>query len=687
MRPTRTSVPDADDVVERIPLHGRLARVVDHAKELRPRESRRALRLGHVGDPLVLEGAVDVVGAEVERDRRGLLAEHDPVGLDVGEVVEQEPRGGDRAEGVCGRRLPRHELRVADLIDEGDEGQKPPRSILLGPEPEKVVHPLRQGFDVAEQHGRVGGDAERVGEPVDLAPAVRVGLAGIGEGLGDPPGEDLRAAAGQGVEPRRLQALERLLRLDLPAPPEVVDLGRGERLDLHRGARGVDGLDQPLIVLERPIRVVPAHDVHLGHSVLDHSEHILDRVLEGAGPTWLAREVAEAARQHADVGGVDVAVDHEVDAVAVQPCLDVIGEPPEPEQVAGLEQGEPVVPRKALPRADLRADPVESGVGETHGASLAECSGRTLRMVRSGRVACQEPASDQNFGYRSQACRPKVTVTNSSGEVAVTRSSLREYAAVQRLRYQQAPSRAEKHRLLDEVVAVTGIHRKAAIRMLRRAPRPRPRPGPGGRPREYGPEVAAAATVLWEAAGRIGAHRLHPFVPELLARLVQCDELTVLPAVEKQLRRASAATLKRLLAPARAQYPPRGATLTHPGPVLKHEIPIRTFAEWDDVRPGFLEIDLVGHCGSSTEGFFLYTLCAVDIATAWIELEATWGKYQDRVGGAVDHIRRRLPMPLRGLDSDNGSEFINRGLLDYCRRHAITFTRSRAWKKNDSAHV
>ena len=105
------------------------------------------------------------------------------------------------------------------------------------------------------------------------------------------------------------------------------------------------------------------------------------------------------------------------------------------------------------------------------------------------------------------------------------------------------------------------------------------------------------------------------------------------------------------------------------------------------MRPGFLEIDLVAHCGSSTQGFFLCTLCAVDIATAWIELEAVWGKYQDRVGGAVDRIRQRLPMPLLGLDSDNGSEFINRGLLDYCRRHAITFTRSRAWKKNDNAHV
>ncbi len=100
-----------------------------------------------------------------------------------------------------------------------------------------------------------------------------------------------------------------------------------------------------------------------------------------------------------------------------------------------------------------------------------------------------------------------------------------------------------------------------------------------------------------------------------------------------------------------------------------------------------MEVDLVAHGGSSTQGFYLYTLCAVDIATAWVELDAVWGKGQVRVGGAVDHVRTRLPMPLVGLDSDNGSEFINRSLVDYCRRYAITFTRSRAWKKNDSAHV
>lgn len=268
----------------------------------------------------------------------------------------------------------------------------------------------------------------------------------------------------------------------------------------------------------------------------------------------------------------------------------------------------------------------------------------------------------------------------------MTRASLREYAAKQRERYEEA-SRAEKHRLLDEVVAVTGIHRKAAIRLLRHPPQPRTAPGPGGRPRAYGPEVAAATEVLWQASGRIGAHRLHPFVPELLDRLLRYGELTLTPAIDKLVRQASRPTLARLLEPARARYPRRGATSTRPGAQLKHEIPIRTFTEWTDAQPGFLEADLVAHCGSKSEGFYLCTLCAVDIPTAWVELEPVWGKGQARVGGAVHRVRSRLPMPLRGLDSDNGSEFINRALLAYCREHQITFTRSRPWKKNDNAHV
>ena len=268
----------------------------------------------------------------------------------------------------------------------------------------------------------------------------------------------------------------------------------------------------------------------------------------------------------------------------------------------------------------------------------------------------------------------------------MTRASLREYAAVQRDRYQSA-SRPDKHRLLDEIVAVTGMHRKAAIRLLRRIPRSPMVGSRAGRPSLYGLAEASAAEILWQAAGRIGAHRLHPFLPELLDRLTLFAELTLTPDVDKRLRQASRSTLARLLAPARAHYPLRGATLTHPGTWLKHEIPIRTFTEWDDARPGFLEIDLVGHCGSSTQGFYLCTLCAVDIASCWVELQAVWGKGQVRVGGAIHHVHERLPVPLIGLDSDNGSEFINRHLYSYCQRYHITFTRSRAWKKNDSAHV
>ena len=268
----------------------------------------------------------------------------------------------------------------------------------------------------------------------------------------------------------------------------------------------------------------------------------------------------------------------------------------------------------------------------------------------------------------------------------MTRPSLREYAAVQRARYLTA-SRAEKGRLLNEVVAVTKLHRKAAIRLLRRAPRvPHARSG-AGRPRVYGAAVAEAAARLWEATGHIGPQRLQPFVSELLDRLLRAGELTLTPDVDKLVRRLSSATLGRLLAPARATRPPRGLSTTRAGTWLRHEIPIRTFTEWSDTGPGFLEIDLVAHCGSSTQGFYLCTLCAVDIATAWVELEAVWGKGHKRVGGAIHRVRQRLPMPLLGLDSDNGSEFINQSLYDYCRHGGITFTRSRPWKKNDSAHV
>ena len=267
----------------------------------------------------------------------------------------------------------------------------------------------------------------------------------------------------------------------------------------------------------------------------------------------------------------------------------------------------------------------------------------------------------------------------------MTRTSMHEYVAAQRPRY-LAASRREKRRILDEVVAATRYHRKAALRRLHRPPRTTPRAARTGRPRVYGPAVVVAAQVLWEASGEIGAVRLQPFLPELLDRLLAFRALPLTPDTAAALRRVSAATLKRLLVPIRATRPPRGRGTTRAGTWLKHQIPIRTFAEWEDARPGFLEGDLVAHCGPTTAGFYLYTLCAVDIVTAWTELHAVWGKHQERVGGAIHHVRQRLPMPLLGWDSDSGSEFINEAFWRYCQREGITFTRGRAYRKNDHAH-
>ena len=145
-------------------------------------------------------------------------------------------------------------------------------------------------------------------------------------------------------------------------------------------------------------------------------------------------------------------------------------------------------------------------------------------------------------------------------------------------------------------------------------PTSRPR---AGRPRRYGPAVTAAAQLLSEATGHIGPHRWHPFLPELLDRLTRSGDVGVTPDVDKHLRQVSPATLARLLAPFRRTLPHRGLTTTRPGAWLKHKIPIRTFAEWTDAQPGFLELDLVAHCGPTTMGFYLYTLCAVDVATTW----------------------------------------------------------------------
>lgn len=267
----------------------------------------------------------------------------------------------------------------------------------------------------------------------------------------------------------------------------------------------------------------------------------------------------------------------------------------------------------------------------------------------------------------------------------MTRGSIREYTEAVRGRYLRA-TKKEKGRMLDEFTQVTGYHRKAAMRLLCRGGLPRTGKH-RGRPRRYSPQVAEALRVAWEATDRLCSRRLYPFLPELVGVLRRHGEQTLSAAVGADLCRMSPSTIDRLLRPWRRLGGRRPFSTTKPGSLLKSSIPIRTFADWTEERPGFLEVDLVAHCGESTEGFYLTTLCAVDVASGWSECVEVWGKGQERVGGAVHRMRSRLPFPLLGLDSDNGSEFINQHLYNYCRREGITFTRSRSYKKNDSCHV
>jgi len=240
--------------------------------------------------------------------------------------------------------------------------------------------------------------------------------------------------------------------------------------------------------------------------------------------------------------------------------------------------------------------------------------------------------------------------------------------------------------MLDEFTQVTGLHRKAAIRLLNRVRQSKATKRPG-RPSEYGTGDAEALKVVWEASDRLCSKRLQPFLPEMIKVLRQHGEQWFDAYTEGQLCRMSPATIDRLLRPSRRLGGRRGLTTTKPGSLLKSSIPIRTFTDWQENKPGFLEVDLVAHCGESVEGFYLNTLCTVDVASGWTECLPAWGKSQVRVRSAVHRIRQRLPFPLLGVDSDNGSEFINQCFYTYCRQEKITFTRSRAYKKNDSCHV
>jgi hypothetical protein len=253
-------------------------------------------------------------------------------------------------------------------------------------------------------------------------------------------------------------------------------------------------------------------------------------------------------------------------------------------------------------------------------------------------------------------------------------------------RYKRA-SKADKGKILDELCATTGWHRNHARKALAQALKPKVVRARRPRPATYGPEVVAALVFCWSVLGAPTGKRLAPVLADLVVRLRRFDELAVSDVTATLLVAMSPATIDRRLAPARAGMELRGRSHTKPGSLLKDAITIRTWAQWDDAVPGFVEIDLVGHEGGQAVGEHAYTLTVTDIATGWTENRSVPNKARKWVIAALEEISLIMPFPLLGVDSDNGSEFINHHLLAWCEQRTITFTRSRPGNSNDGAHV
>lgn len=262
--------------------------------------------------------------------------------------------------------------------------------------------------------------------------------------------------------------------------------------------------------------------------------------------------------------------------------------------------------------------------------------------------------------------------------------AIHELAAALRRRYGVA-GRGEKGRLLDEFCETTGMHRKAAIRLLARPPRAGPTRR--GRPARYGPEVRVALVRVWQVGDHMCSKLLQPALPSLLAQLERHGEVVLASEIREALLRLSPATMDRLLQRARTQgrrhpYRPSPATAA-----VRAQVPIRTWQDWQGVAPGSLQADLVHHCGETLAGRYLATLTTVDRATGWMALGVLPQLQGYRVEQQLHFLRKTLPFPLRALHTDNGGEFLNQWVVPWCQRHRVALSRGRPYRKNDQAVV
>ncbi len=265
----------------------------------------------------------------------------------------------------------------------------------------------------------------------------------------------------------------------------------------------------------------------------------------------------------------------------------------------------------------------------------------------------------------------------------VGRWSRWEYFREMYARYREA-SRKERSRLLTEFCKVAGYNRKYALRLLNGRPPKRVPPEKRKRRPKYSRGVVEVLRVVWEAANYPWSLRLKALLPVWLPWVKK--HMAVSPRLERELLAISPRQIDRRLGPYKKQVKRRLYGRTKPGTLLKHQIPIKA-ERWQTTEPGFGEIDLVSHSGDRADGEFVHSLTFTDIYSTWTETRAVMGKSQAFVQEALDDVRNKLPFPMRGIDSDNGSEFINHHLVAYCTAKQIEFTRSRPYKKDDNAHV